>query len=216
MVGHTTACARSWGLEAPEGEGIMSKATALAALPDHDTMVTNIVATYRRADADQLQSGHSWYSVARTFAYGLSDRYELTREQAAGIIAALSPQTSWEINQRNADLFAKTGTCPTLGASVRNAQRIAAGESWRDVLRGPKTRAFAANIEGDVWHAVTVDRHAARVAGFTGELGDITSVYTQIADAYRASASEVSDTLALVPAAFVQATTWIVQRGSAE
>jgi hypothetical protein len=177
----------------------------------HDDAVRAIVATFRSADADQRERGAHWYDAAHALAVSL-DPGDVAR--AAGIIAALSPQTPWTRNVALAREAYATGTARgCLGAG--HANRILAGESVADVVRGPKTYAFALTIaeprrDDDV---VVIDRHALSVilsrcstdadASRLGRKG----VYRAAADAY-VSAARI---LGVTPAV-VQATTWVVWR----
>lgn len=176
----------------------------MATLPSKYDMVANILTVRSRASEDEILSGRKWYTVACTFATGLAKRHGWTVHQAAGVIAALSPRTSWGINQRNAVLFAQTGTAPTLTASLDNARKAREGR----LPTGKKTHAFAQNILGNADH-VTIDRHALRVAGVE-TLSVSVKQYDQVADAYRTAAGIVGE-----PASTLQAITWIVQRGGA-
>jgi hypothetical protein len=97
------------------------------------------------------------------------------------------------------------------------ALEIYDGADWRQVLKGPKERSFADNISNPKRsQAVTVDRHAVRVA-----LGDIATrdksgpevilsrvgVYEAIAQAYRDAAKD----LGLLPLE-LQAITWLQEK----
>lgn len=187
-----------------------------AELPARDTLAQNILATYAWANDAHKREGSVWYQSAHTFARGLSERYGITLEQAAGVIAALSPQLSWSRNMTCADEIIRTGdTRGVLGLSKRNARAILAGAHPLDVLNGPKTRAFFDNIlRPTASHAVTVDVHATDVA--LGSRGasrglhlDRGGRYDAIADAYRSAA----DSLGILPLV-LQAVCWVAWRES--
>lgn len=51
----------------------------------------------------QMEKGLRWYSDAHAEAERLGNAHDLTTEQGAGVIAALSPRTEWGANQENAE-----------------------------------------------------------------------------------------------------------------
>ncbi len=146
-----------------------------------------LAATYARADADTRAYGAEWYGAARDFAADLSERYALPLESVACAIAALSPRSRWSENRADAERLCRWYDAERDAAdgyghfvpleSIRRdfyavnirqiykavdclgcADPLAAG-----ILRGPKERAFAANILGDS-DAVTVDSWIYAVA----------------------------------------------------
>jgi len=138
--------------------------------------------------------------------------------RAAGIIAALSPQTSWPRNLGLAARMYADGRLNggALSRSVTRATAIYHGAEPLNVLQGPKTRAFYRLIaDPDDPDTVCIDRHAIDVA-----VGERLSVldresryplnrhnwYERFATVYRAAARQ----LAVTPSV-VQATTWTVQ-----
>lgn len=176
----------------------------------HDDAVASIVATYRRADADQVARGAAWYDVAHALALTL-DPSNVTR--AAGVIAALSPQMPWVRNVALARTAYAAGEA-TGAPFAALATRVLNGEDIADVFRGPKVRAFAATIaEPNGTTAVVIDRHALSVIlgrcsddKDAGRL-DRKGVYEACEAAYVAAARIIG-----VSATAVQATTWVVWR----
>lgn len=120
----------------------------------------NILAAFVKSDDSDISDGLSWYADALAIATELSPD---NPARGAGVIAALSPMTSWPLNVRKAREVFATGTTNGLTNNVRKAERIFNGESPIDVLSGPKVTSFFHNIMGDGM-AVTVDRHAIDVA----------------------------------------------------
>lgn len=123
----------------------------------------NIERVFRDASADQYDAGMRWYHDAHEAAVRLDP---INPDRAAGVIAALSPQTDWA---RNLELTRRAYTngyaSGTLGRSIDKANAILAGADPLDVLRGPKTRAFYRLIaDPDDLDAVVVDRHAIDIA----------------------------------------------------
>jgi len=183
---------------------------------DQRTLRRNIRHTLQTATPEQVADGLAWYETANTFSRGLADRYGLTIRQAAGIVAALSPQCSWPKNMEFADMFCRTGRAPTLHNSTRIARMIADGVDPVDALHGPKTRAFFGNIVDPTGPDVTIDRHAVDLAvgqrrgdGYRPEIRMVAG-YNALAAAYRAVAAQLGMT-----ASALQATTWLTWRAAA-
>jgi len=123
---------------------------------------TNILAAYRRASTDDIEYGMNWYASACALAQSLTPD---SPKVGAGIIAALSPMTSWPENIKKAKMMIETGNTYGLTSNVSKAAQIRAGKNPLDVLRGPKVRAFYLNIIGEnSAETVTIDRHAIDIA----------------------------------------------------
>lgn len=123
-------------------------------------MVDNVLAAFVKSSDDEIHDGITWYDRARELAMRLDPD---NPARAAGIIAAMSPLTSWPQNVRHAERVYATGTTQGMGNNVRKAERIFNGENPLDVLSGDKVTSFFHNIMGD-GEGVTVDRHAIDVA----------------------------------------------------
>jgi hypothetical protein len=184
-------------------------------------MQENIRRTYASATAEERQQGLVWYSNAYWFAHVLADRYGVGVDIAAGVIAAISPNTHWAQNKRDAEkLIAAWKRSPraaararlaTYGANKRKAIRML--NHGRPELEfssnsGPKTWNFWRNLLGD-GTSVTVDRHAYSIATGTryspDSMPSLTAKrYRETAEAYRAVARE----LGLEPMQ-LQAVTWV-------
>lgn len=54
------------------------------------------------ADAGMWEQGRNWYSDARAFSRWLAETYGISVEQAAGVLAVLSPRVDWDTNMRTA------------------------------------------------------------------------------------------------------------------
>lgn len=181
-----------------------------------ETVTDRIISVYRSASDGEAHYGRTWYSQANEYARRLADRYDVSVRSAAGIIAALSPQVSWDDNQREADRLLLTGSAKHTTANVVKARHIAYGADPLDVLGGNKVRAFFDNIARPTTSpAVTVDRHAYDAAVGTisadkkrRELERV-GVYAFISEAYQRAAYELG-TLPLI----VQATVWVTHRNA--
>ena len=130
--------------------------------------VNNLTKIAKQASQENWTQGKAWYPAARAFCLVLSNRTGLSVDQIVGILAALSPQCSWEENKRATEELVLSGTIGVTvcyPANVKKAKRILQGEDPALVLGGFKVRAFFNNIlYPNTSQDVTVDTHAARAA----------------------------------------------------
>lgn len=173
--------------------------------------VDNIVLTYLSATEDEHAQGMAWYDEAHNIAAELSPG-DVWR--GAGVIAAYSPLTPWWRNLELAIDSLNSGIAnpKSLGNSVKAAQRILDGEPVLDVLKGDKTRAFAAAIADPVNSTIaTIDRHAFDIAHnrihVDSERRIGKRVFRAMSDAYVETAE-----LAGISVAQIQAITWVAWR----
>ena len=173
----------------------------------------NVTRAYRAASAQDRADGATWYERAHAMAREL-DPQDVSR--AAGVLAALSPQTSWGVNVAWARQSLATGTAVgNTGDARGKAQAILDGADPLDVLGGDKVRAFYALIlDPTDQSTVCVDRHAVAIAA--GKVLDkLTGArilarkggYEATADTYRRAGKILG-----VPPHAVQATTWLYWR----
>lgn len=187
--------------------------------------VSNILAVYGMATADDLREGLAWYQTAHQWCrvQAGSNRPHLIARNA-GIVAALSPLNGWGNNKRKAaEVISKRGRIVVepgkpngigLGKNVAKAIAIYNGGDPMEILGGDKVLAFYQTIldpMGDI--DPVIDRHAFDIA--VGERTDekrrgILSrkgVYSEFAAAYREAAK-----IAGIGSAQMQAVTWIAWR----
>lgn len=127
----------------------------------------NVIAVFRAAHADEVGHGRAWHDAARFAARVVSVLGRCSIEQAAGVLAALSPLNRWENNVADAISVARDA-----GARVRctapnrwKAIRILAGEPAKRVLRGRKVISFWRQIvDPDHAGSLAIDRHLWRAA----------------------------------------------------
>jgi hypothetical protein len=184
---------------------------------DTEEMAANIEAVYDASTPAERLEGHNWYPEALELAATIADTFGFTVEQAAKVIAATSAATGWSQNQTQAyravSAYVRTGREFPEGIGLRS------GRQWKsicEILEGtykgssPKWSAFAANILGEK-DAVTVDRHAMRIAMADGTKYDSCTIvnYRKIAEAYRMAA----DSRGIAPRD-MQAITWVSYRNS--
>ena len=185
-------------------------------LPDHVSMVANILDAYNRATPEQAIAGAQWYSVAHALAGALCDG---DTDRGAAIIAVLSPVLHWDKNAAHAVVAARANTRRPAGVLTKNWVKAKAcrvrGADLDTIVKGKKVRAFWLCIasNGTDPYAVCVDRHAVAIA--CGRFLDSEDAgravngkrYDRVADAYRDAAALVG-----VSPATMQAVTWVVWR----
>ncbi len=115
-------------------------------------------------------NGRNWYIEANAIAKEMANIQGLELIQTAGIISALSCNTSWLRNLQAAWEFCRTGKAGHLQIALDKAERITKAKGKfevLDILKSPKLQNFFLNIaypqsEGPV----TIDRHAFNAAHF--------------------------------------------------
>ena len=182
-------------------------------------MTDNILRAYVMADDSDINDGIDWYGRALELAIELDPT---NPRRAVGIIAVLSPMTSWPMNVRRAREVYATGTTSGLTNNVRKAERIFNGENPDDVVSGEKVTSFFHNILGDDAR-VTVDRHAIDCAYGKVQTNEERSKaikstkardgYGIIRDAYKHVAQIISnETGKVITGAQLQAIVWVYWR----
>lgn len=184
---------------------------ALKPLPAAD-LTRRIVALYDGASEDDRNSGELWYQVANSDCVAIAAEFNLSVDQACGVVAALSPNLRWDRNIKAARAVLAGGTSEAYPANEFKARRIQAGETPLDVLGGLKVRAFYGNLlSGGYDTGVTVDGHAFNAAHGLVQPVKAARVtpreHSRVSRAYRAAARLRGTT---APA--MQATVWIVWR----
>lgn len=147
------------------------------AVTDIDRLTRNLCAVFARSTAADKRDGSLWYPKAQDIMRNWSESYGATRETAACVTAAISPQCDWERNLIIAD-DVLAGRYPSVGgalpANVRKAQailnrRVSTGfdsvfGTMREVFPyGPKVTHFALNLSGHM-DAITIDTHCIQAA----------------------------------------------------
>lgn len=178
-------------------------------------LTRRVTALVRTGTPDQLKRGMCWYVEAHGHASELSAEFGYTTEAAAGVIAALSPQTGWWQNLMLARQACELGELIQghTGDAMRKVNAILADGNLNplDVLGGLKVRSFYRNIVSGGYDTtyVTIDRHAFDIA--TGVRLNGASLtpkrYEETAETYR----RASKILGMTPAQ-AQATAWVIHR----
>lgn len=180
-------------------------------------MVLNILAVWEVAKADGLDQT-DWYRDAFDECLFLADKFDLTIEQVAWIVATLSPHLSWRSNVTSAIAFLSKwlgvesgySNC-AYGKQTHKCELFMLGE-LDGLPTGRKVNPFYQNLLLN-YDAVTIDRHAWRIAQLgtrnldqesgDGEFGDVD--HRVCVRAYR----EVAEYLGIRPAE-LQAIIWQV------
>lgn len=175
-------------------------------------VVNNILKIYQ--DSKAVHTGYNWYQDAHRIARDWAQEFGLTTLQAAGVIAALSPNTSWEMNLEIAEEFLRTGTCGHTGTMLSKAGQCIVSNSVEEsleILNGMKISNFFLNILfPDIQTGVTIDRHAVAIA--MGEVPAGPIKMTQKQYRFFQIAYEIAaDVLGLLPHQ-LQAVTWVKWR----
>jgi hypothetical protein len=169
----------------------------------------NIIHVYEQATEDQKVRGANWYPTAHELADFLS---EGNVQAGAGVIAALSANKAWDLNQRLAkdafhgEIHGHTAT------NLAKVAKIMAGADPAEVLpMDAKTGNFYRCIlDPSDAEAVCIDRHAHDVA-VGAPWGDrdrglsAKGRYAVLSLAYRNAAAKLG-----VTPSVLQATTWVV------
>ena len=136
----------------------------------------NILKVFAQCSGDEVQHGLNWYSDAKQEAQNIADKYQLPLHVVIGVIAALSPTNSWEMNIRNADtmcrIFVDGGYVEDTKPSTYKTMRDKAWSILQTmphniddvafILNGPKITDFAYCIMGN--DVCVIDGHAWCIA----------------------------------------------------
>lgn len=193
--------------------------------------VDHIVGKYLLATETERVYGGQWYPLAKEVAINIGQKYGVTTECAAAVIAALSPNNKWERNCKDAENLiaayvaggikqaADVKVC-TYGANKAKALVIldeAYPQAYDTILNGRKVVAFYHCIMGDLHHVV-IDGHAYSV--WVGErltMKEVPAIgkklYAAIVDDYIEAAGIINAMhgTGYTPAQ-VQAITWVCHK----
>lgn len=212
----------------------------------------NVVDHWNAATPEEKENGKNWYQDAHHTARIIAQGTNTPMHAMAGLVSTYSPQTHWATNMITSAKAARLkvglgGKGNKHGEPVNGvAKGIMAGESQRQtaeklvnaphdedearaqgshyeqLLKGPKTQAFARLIHnGGDDHSVVVDRHAFSVAsgarasdaayGHSGLGGK--RRYNEASDVFRQAAHTISQQEGeTIHPHQVQAATWLVRQ----
>jgi len=134
-----------------------------------------IVAKFTLATSQEVQLGCDWYASAFKISCRIANKYGLRPEEAAGVIAALSPNNRWERNIIDAEAIIKVWAaggsdddilavkCCTYPLMRQKALDILKGNDIVKTLNGPKIIEFFNCITNSALNDVCIDGHAYSV-----------------------------------------------------
>ena len=190
----------------------------------------NILAVYALATTGEVVEGRDWYARANKIAAAIAGAHSISIEQAAGVIAALSPSNRWERNMVDAENLVRAyraggasearqiKVC-TFGKMKDKAIKVLESE-WHDeidgILNGRKIVAFYRCIIG-CDKTVCVDGHAYSIwFGDRMTLKDVPSIgkklYGTITADYVEAAMILTKSGQVTEPYEVQAVTWVTWR----
>ncbi len=132
-------------------------------------VVNNILRYHELATETEVTGGLTWYTEAHDLCVDLSERTGYPVLNIAGVVAALSPQTSWELNKVYVVRFLADKLDARANTTANKKKALAclsAGNTGdvKRILNGNKTKAFFFNIAFPEVHGIaTVDRHAVAI-----------------------------------------------------
>ena len=123
-----------------------------------DFVEKNVLYLYDTMDAEIRERTKLWYDGANHIARGFADRYGISKDEAAGVLAVLSPQKDWFQNvslaERVLDAWYNRDSIPAWGSEMdTTATRI-----WKpkdkpliDRVRGKKLSELSDPVEQAAW-----------------------------------------------------------------
>ena len=171
-----------------------------AGIPSYRTMVRRLNALLASASDEQWDAGMGWYPTFAGVADILAERHSVTFDQAAGVLAILSPRTSVATSVIVADrvlgAWHESGDASArmvpgvIGENVDRAVDFLAGRRYavdmdqgRTLTEARKVRSFYRNVTGDP-DPVTVDTWALAAVGSDRDVVR-GGAYVAVAEAYR-------------------------------
>ena len=183
--------------------------------------LASLRAWYARSTPEDRDAGARWYAEAYECAQWIASQSGHSVDAVVGVIAALSPRCTWQINTRIAYevciAHARGDAIPDVSTRThrKKAWRLLDGAIPETVFKGSRGRGrkianFRANILGDV-EAVTLDTWSMRALGLTDTEakldGDAPRRYHAHTETYRTVARELN----LAPSV-LQAIVWLAIR----
>ena len=192
-----------------------------------------IVAKFTLATSQEVQLGCDWYPSALSIAARIGEKYGLSAQTAAGVIAALSPNNRWERNIIDAEniikCWAAGGTrsdllavkvC-TYGKMKEKAIDILTtpiGVNIKETLKGKKIVEFFNCITNPLLNDVCIDGHAYSVwFGQRLTMKEVPPIgvklRAQIKTDYRDATAFINEELGeFFTPADIQAITWVTHK----
>lgn len=144
----------------------MKSRTGYSKWYDESFVLKNLDLIYQQCTFDDFNNGKTWYENAKSFSLDLSKKYNVGEEKSAAIIAALSPQKSWEVNKKISEQFLMSGGSKSLHTKTQHSKAKTileynlSSDQIPTILGGLKTINFYKNIYNpECEEALTIDRH---------------------------------------------------------
>lgn len=143
-------------------------------------MTDNLVWLHNQVPASTRQRSKLWYDGANAIAGRMSKRYDISKPQSAGILAALSPQKDWFMNvslaDRVASIMAERQKFRWSPEMETTAGRIYKGEQYQIALGQVRDKSLA-QLSGDdylasVWLRVYDQTYNSRAFDIVSPEGD--------------------------------------------
>ena len=176
-------------------------------------MLDNIINCYHLATKDEISKGKLWYLDARKICKRIAKETNTKLITACGVMAALSPNNTWEQNQIDCKkyLLDQNHRPATYGMMREKAESIIIEDnstvnSICKILNGQKITRFFLNIYSRRFNVVTIDRHAISIYFGTHE-HDFKYTPKRVAK-IRADYKRAAQMIG-IPAYQLQAITWV-------
>lgn len=139
----------------------------MKSLPTSEELLINIRKWSEKLQEHHWQAGRTWYKHANQLCVALSEETGAPLANVCGVLAALSPQVSWDVNIRSCEAVVRLGKIDKAytgyKANVEKAYACLMADPL-EILGGLKVLAFYKNILDPVSSEdVTIDTHIGRV-----------------------------------------------------
>ena len=190
-----------------------------------------IVAKFTLATSQEVQLGCDWYPSALKISARISEKYGVSAEVVAGVIAALSPNNRWERNIIDAEAIIKCWRSGGTRTDMTNVKVCTYGKMKQkaidilltrvpivDILKGKKLVEFFNCITNPALNDVCIDGHAYSVwFGQRLTMKEVPAIgirlRSQIKTDYRDATCFINEELGehYTPAS-IQAITWVTHK----
>ena len=190
-----------------------------------------IVAKFTLATSQEVQLGCDWYPSALKISARIGEKYGVSAEVVAGVIAALSPNNRWERNIIDAEAIIKCWRSGGTRTDMTNVKVCTYGKMKQkaidilltrvpivDILKGKKLIEFFNCITNPALNDVCIDGHAYSVwFGQRLTMKEVPAIgirlRSQIKTDYRDATCFINEELGehYTPAS-IQAITWVTHK----
>ena len=190
-----------------------------------------IVAKFTLATSQEVQLGCDWYPSALKISARIGEKYGVSAEVVAGVIAALSPNNRWERNIIDAEAIIKCWRSGGTRTDMTNVKVCTYGKMKQkaidilltrvpivDILKGKKLIEFFNCITNPALNDVCIDGHAYSVwFGQRLTMKEVPAIgirlRSQIKTDYRDATCFINEELGEhYPPATIQAITWVTHK----